>query len=101
MPPSSSALINAVSHPTRRRILQTLVADSDRWVSADEIATMLDQPLSRVSYHLKALARCEVLRLSPRDDRGGAPQPYGWSLDVEADWMRVVLDVWVESRPAH
>src|SRR4051794_41380615 len=99
MPPSSSALINAVGHPTRRRILQTLV-DSDRRVSADEIATTLDQPRSRVSYHLKALARCGVLRLSPRDDRGGAPQPCGWSLDVEADWLRVVLDVWIESRPA-
>jgi DNA-binding transcriptional ArsR family regulator len=101
MVPSSSELIDAVGHPMRRRILQTLVLDAPGSVSADEIASALDQPLARVTYHLRTLARCEVLRASRTDAGNAAARPrYGWSLDVEAEWLRVVLDVWFDSRSA-
>jgi DNA-binding transcriptional ArsR family regulator len=69
--------------------------------SADELAEALEQPVAQIGYHLKTLARCEILRLSQEGDRDDAEEPHcGWSLDLEPDWLRVVLDVWVESRPA-
>lgn len=90
MPPSSSELITAISHPTRRRILRAFVEAPFGSASADELANAIEQPVAQVGYHLKTLARCEVLRLSS----------YGWALDLEPDWVRVVLDIWVESRVA-
>jgi DNA-binding transcriptional ArsR family regulator len=70
-------------------------------LSAGEIAAAVKQPLAQVTYHLKTLARCEVLRLNEDGDRDAREGPrYGWSLGVEADWLRVVLDVWLQSRSA-
>ncbi len=101
MPPSSSELITAVSHPTRRRILRAFVEEPLGAASADELADALEQPVAQVGYHLKTLARCEILRLSRDDDRNAAEELHrGWALDLEPDWLRVVLDVWVESRAA-
>lgn len=89
MVPSSSELIDAVSHPTRRRILRTFVEDPLRCASAGELAERLEQPVARVGYHLKTLARSEVLRLN--SDRRG------WSLDVEPDWLGLFLDIWPQA----
>lgn len=97
MAPSSSALINAVRHPTRRRILRAYLDGAAECVSARQLAPTMEQRVGQVDYHLKTLARCEILRLV-RDDGGGGGEPaYGWALDVEAEWLRLVLDVWVES----
>ncbi len=99
MPPSSSKLIDAVSHPTRRRILRALVDEPLRAASAGELADALQQPVAQVGYHLRTLARCEVLRLS---QKGGGSDPAenhdGWALDLEPEWLRVVLDIWVEPK---
>lgn len=97
MPPSSSELITAISHPTRRRILRAFVEAPLGAASAGELADAIEQPVAQVGYHLKTLARCEILRPSQRDE-GGAGRRYGWALDLEPDWVRVVLDIWVESR---
>lgn len=94
-------MIDAVSHPTRRRILRAFVDDSERSMSAEEVAETIDQPLAQVGYHLLTLARCEVLSPSQGGDRDAAGRPHHrWSLDVEADWLGLVLDVWTESRAA-
>jgi DNA-binding transcriptional ArsR family regulator len=101
MPPSSSELISAISHPTRRRILRAFVEEPLGSASADELADAIEQPAARVGYHLKTLARCEVLRPSQGGAGGDAhARRYGWALDLEPDWVRVVLDIWVESRAA-
>src|ERR1043165_7078808 len=101
MPPSSSELITAVSHPTRRRILRAFVDEPLGAASAGELADALEQPVAQVGYHLKTLARCEILRLSRAGARNAAEEPrYGWALDLEPDWLRGVLEVWVESRAA-
>jgi DNA-binding transcriptional ArsR family regulator len=99
---SSADLIDAVSHPTRRRILQLLVDEAGHCSSAEELAVALDQPVARVGYHLKTLARCEVLRLSRVGDgrAAGEPPRRGWTLDVEPDWLRLVLAIWLEARSA-
>ncbi len=97
MSPSSSELISAVSHPTRRRILRAYLDDPVECVSASELAPAVGQRVSQVAYHLKTLARCELLR--PVRDEGacGGELLYGWALGVEAEWLRLVLDVYVES----
>lgn len=100
MAPSSSELISAVSHPTRRRILRAYLDESRECVSASELVPAVEQPVSQIAYHLKTLARCELLR-PVQDERPSAAEPvYGWALDVEAEWLRLVLDVWTESEPS-
>lgn len=101
MPPSSSEVITAVGHPTRRRILRVFVDDFLRRASTGEVADVIEQPIAQVGYHLKTLAHCEILRLSKDGDPSPAGDPgYGWCLEVEADWLRVVLDVWTELEPS-
>lgn len=89
MVPSSSELIDAVSNPTRRRILRVLVESGGRGASAEDLASALEQPIAKVDYHLKTLARCEILRLN----RGGCD----WTLDVEPDWLGLFLDIWPQA----
>lgn len=89
MVPSSSELIDAVSNPMRRQILRAFVAGSGRFASAEELAASLEEPVGKVDYHLRTLARCEILRLD--QDR------CYWSLDVEPDWLGLFLDIWPES----
>lgn len=89
MVPSSSELIDAVSNPTRRRILRVFVESGGRCGSTEDLAAALEQPVAKVDYHLKTLARCEILRLS----RGGCE----WTLDVEPDWLGLFLDIWPQA----
>ncbi|MGN6258120.1 MAG: helix-turn-helix domain-containing protein [Solirubrobacterales bacterium] len=87
-----------MSHPTRRQILRAFVDESLGSASTGELAEKLGQPAARVGYHLKTLARCEVLRLSEEGDRDAAEEArLTWSLGTERDWLRLVLDVWVKS----
>jgi DNA-binding transcriptional ArsR family regulator len=96
MPPSSSELIDAVRHPTRRRILRAYLDDSPDCVAASQLAAALERPVGQVDYHLRTLERLEILRLV--HGRGlGAEPAYGWALNVEAEWLQLVLDVWAES----
>lgn len=87
MPPSSSELINAVGHPLRRQILNAYLEGAVECASAGELARALGQRVPQVAYHLKTLAKGEILE---RDD-------YGWVLAVEEEWLRVVLAVWAEA----
>jgi len=89
MPPTSSELISAVSHPLRRQILLAYVDGSVECASASELAQAMDRRVGQVAYHLKTLAKGEILR-------PGAP-PYGWTLGVEPEWLRLVLAVWAEA----
>ncbi len=97
MPPHAPELITAVSHPLRRRILRAYLDGPLDHASTNELAQAMDQEAPKVSYHLKTLARCEVLR-PVREEGAGEGDCYGWALDVEADWLRVVLEFWSESR---
>jgi DNA-binding transcriptional ArsR family regulator len=97
MPPRAPELITAVSHPLRRRILRAYLDGPLQGASTGELARTMDQEAGKVSYHLKTLARCEVLR-PVRREIDGSGDFYGWALDVEAEWLRVVLDFWSDSR---
>jgi DNA-binding transcriptional ArsR family regulator len=98
VPPTSSELISAVSHPLRRRILFAYVEGAVECASAGELAAAMDQRVGQVAYHLKTLAKGEILRpVQSGVGQGATEAHYGWALGVEAEWLRVVLDVWAES----
>ncbi|HEX5989123.1 MAG TPA: helix-turn-helix domain-containing protein [Solirubrobacterales bacterium] len=98
MPPTASELISAVNHPLRRRILFAYLDGSVECASAKELAEATDQRVGQVAYHLKTLAKGEILRPVRQGGRPQAPgEGYGWSLGVEADWLRLVLEVWAEA----
>lgn len=62
--------------------------------TASELAVAMDQRVGQIAYHLKTLARGDIL-LPAR--RGSGEEHYGWTLGVEAEWLRLVLQVWAES----
>jgi DNA-binding transcriptional ArsR family regulator len=98
MPPTSSELISAVSHPLRRQILLAYVDGSVECASASELAQVMDRRVGQVAYHLKTLAKGDILRpVSSADGQAGKGSPYGWTLGVEPDWLRLVLEVWAEA----
>jgi len=98
MPPSSSELISAVGHPLRRRILSVYLDGSLECASARELAERLDQRVGQVAYHLKSLAKSDILRPVQRGDGKEAQEAHCcWALDVEATWLRLVLEVWAEA----
>ena len=98
MPPTASELISAVNHPLRRRILFAYLDGSVECASAKELAEAMDQRVGQVAYHLKALAKGEILRpvQSGNEQQAGGAH-YGWTLGVEPEWLRLVLEVWAES----
>lgn len=94
MPPSSSELISAVGHPLRRQILSAYLDGSLEGASARELAKALDQRVGQVAYHLKTLAKSEILRpVQGRDGSEPHVAHYGWALGVEEEWLRLVIEV--------
>lgn len=95
MPPSSSELISALGHPLRRRILIGYLDGPLEHSSAAEIAEAFDHRVGEVAYHLKTLVRSEILRpLHSNDWKRARQTRYGLASDVEAVWLRLVLEVW-------
>jgi DNA-binding transcriptional ArsR family regulator len=98
MPPTSSELISAVSHPLRRRILFAYAQGTVERASARDLAAAMGQRVGQVDYHLKTLAKGDILRLVPGSAaEGAAVTQGGWTLGVEAQWLRLVLEVWAEA----
>lgn len=98
MAPSSSELISALGHPLRRRILLGYLDGPLEQASASEIAEAFGHRVGEVAYHLKTLVKTEILRPLDRADWKRARQTrYGLAGDVEAVWLRLVLEVWAET----
>lgn len=98
MPPTASELISAVNHPLRRRILFAYLDGSVECASATELAAVTDQRVGQVAYHLKTLAKGDILRPVRQEDQAQTEaETYGWTLGVEAEWLRLVLAVWAEA----
>lgn len=70
---TDSSLARALAHPLRTRILRAL---EDRTASPSEIAGELDAPLGVVSYHMRRLAKLNLLTLVRREQRRGAVEHY-------------------------
>jgi DNA-binding transcriptional ArsR family regulator len=97
MAPSSSELISAVEHPLRRQILFAYLEGDYEGASAAEVAAALDEPVSQVAYHLKTLAKCGVLGPIEGNGRRGPEPRYLLAPGVDSQWLRLVLEVWIES----
>lgn len=101
MPPGPSELKIAVNHPLRRQILRAYLERSLTSASAAELAEVTDQRPATVAYHLRTLVGCQLLRpVAEGDGDGGGAAHFRWALDVETDWLRLVLDLWTQSDPA-
>jgi DNA-binding transcriptional ArsR family regulator len=99
MPPGSSELKIAVNHPLRRQILRVYVDRSLESASAAELAQLTDQQLAKLAYHLRTLVGCGLLRPVGEGEGNGAGggAETRWALDVEGDWLRLMLDLWAQS----
>ena len=78
-----------LAHPTRRRILRAMIAD-EREVSPRELASNLEQPLARLSYHVKVLSVCGALEMTRTSQVRGSTQHFYRPI-VEAPWAKLAL----------
>jgi len=93
-----TALLIALRHPLRRRILRVM-ADGEP-TSPNRLSATLRKPLSNVSYHLRVLAHCSAVTLVTTKGIGGAMNQIGgstttWAEDetVESAVLRQLLDL--------
>jgi len=82
-------LFTALAHPTRRRILRRALSEEAE-VSPRGLATGLELPLARVSYHVRVLAHCGALELMRTRHTRGSNQHF-YRPRVDASWARQAL----------
>lgn len=82
-------LLVALKHPLRRQILRE-IALAEQEISPREVAAILDQPLSNVSYHVRVLAECAAIALVRTRPVRGSMQHF-YRAKLEAAWARQVL----------
>jgi DNA-binding transcriptional ArsR family regulator len=73
-PPLDEALIKALAHPLRWRIVELLVERGE--ASPVELARVLDQPLATVSHHVRVLRDLRSIELTRTEQRRGALEHY-------------------------
>ena len=81
-------LLVALRHPLRRDILRTMAGEEA--ISPREVAAILCQPLSNVSYHVRVLADCGAIALVGTKAVRGSMQHF-YRAGIEAPWARQVL----------
>jgi DNA-binding transcriptional ArsR family regulator len=86
-PLENPALIRALSHPLRRKILHIL---QQQETSPKELALHFGVPLSNVAYHIQVLRKLKLIRLVRKTPRRGAIEhrykaDYGYNID-DAAW---------------
>lgn len=87
--PNTNDLFTALGHPLRRRILREMVAAKSD-ASPRELAEKLDQPLSKLSYHVTVLARCSALKLVRTKQVRGSTQHF-YRPTLKKDWALTAL----------
>jgi DNA-binding transcriptional ArsR family regulator len=81
-------LLAALRHPLRREILRLM--ESEDAISPRELSSLLEQPLSNVSYHVRVLADCEAVALVNTIPVRGSMQHF-YRTAVDAPWARQIL----------
>lgn len=84
----TNSLLTALRHPLRREILQAM--QDGQPISPRELATNLEQPLSNISYHVRVLVDCGVLKLVRTKQVRGSMQHF-YQATLETDWARFAL----------
>lgn len=87
--PNTDDLFVALAHPLRREILRKLIED-ERELSPRELADELSQPLSKLSYHVRVLAKCSTVKLVRTKQIRGSTQHF-YRATVKAPWARSAL----------
>lgn len=86
------ALIKAIAHPLRHRILLTL---AEQVSSPKRLAAELDEPLGRVSHHVRVLSRLGAIELVDTAQRRGAVEHFYRavvrSIFSDEDWAALSL----------
>lgn len=88
--PDPNDLFVALAHPLRRGILREAIANEGE-LSPRDLASDLEQPLSRLSYHVRVLAGCGALELTRTQQIRGSTQHF-YRAAVEAPWARLALE---------
>lgn len=89
--PSTGDLFIAMAHPLRRQILRKMIAE-DCELSPLDLAAELDQHLSKLSYHVRVLAKCRAIKLVRTKQIRGSTQHF-YRSTVKAPWARTALQV--------
>jgi DNA-binding transcriptional ArsR family regulator len=84
------ALLRAISHPLRHRLLGML---DGRVASPNQLARELGLPLGRVSYHIRLLSDLGAIELVRTEPRRGAPEHFYRAVTTvwfsEGDWAKL------------
>lgn len=83
-------LFNALGHPMRRRILRQMLSTSEE-ISPRELAVVLSEQLSALSYHVRVLAECGAIELVRTERIRGSTQHF-YRPEVRADWALSALE---------
>ena len=81
-------LLIALRHPLRRQILRAMVEEDP--ISPRQIADVLKEPLSNVSYHVRVLADCGAVTLVDTAPVRGSMQHF-YSPAIEEPWALAAL----------
>jgi DNA-binding transcriptional ArsR family regulator len=85
-----SALLTALRHPLRRRILRLMQREEP--ISPRQLSGRLEHPLSNISYHVRVLAECGAAVLVFTEPVRGSMQHF-YRATVEAPWAREMLEL--------
>ncbi len=89
--PDTAALITALNHPLRRRILRVLASGES--ASATDLSELLNVRLGNIAYHMKVLNELKVLWLSGTQQvRGAQERFYRSVLDGKPAWAKAALE---------
>ncbi len=86
--PNANDLLVALRHPLRREILRQMAGEEA--ISPRELAGTLNQPLSKVSYHVRVLAERAAVALVRTQPVRGSTQHF-YRTVIEAPWARQIL----------
>jgi DNA-binding transcriptional ArsR family regulator len=86
---NANDLFTALGHPLRRRILRTMI-NQNHETSPRQLAAILSESLSALSYHVRVLAECETIKLVRTARVRGSTQHF-YRSNVKARWARTAL----------
>jgi DNA-binding transcriptional ArsR family regulator len=90
-------LFVALAHPLRRRILRKMIED-DGDISPRELSLALEEPLSKLSYHVRILAWCGAIELVRTEQVRGSMQHF-YDVIIDARWARMALKAPERAKP--
>lgn len=82
-------LFDALGHPVRRRVLREMLGSGGE-ISPRELAVVLGEQLSGLSYHVRVLAECKAIELVRTEQIRGSTQHFYRAM-VRSEWALSAL----------